>query len=128
MKIGAPRLPRDSLPALIVRLGEIFGVVDRVFGRVENDATHNTRSIAVSVDGLLTDSIVFADASAGTLTYTLPDPRASVNKRIVVAKTTAGNAVIVRSPEFIDATTVVPLTTQFTSLEAASDGVQWYRI
>ncbi len=128
MRIGAPRLPRDSVPALIVRLGEIFGVIDKMLGKVDNGAIHTTRSIAVSSDGLLTDSVVFADASAGTVVYTLPDPREAVNKRVVVIKTTAGNAVNVVSSQKIDATTVVPLTSQFSSLEAASNGAQWYRI
>jgi hypothetical protein len=100
-------------------------VIDRTIADVDNGAIHNVRSIATSSDGLLTDSVVFADASAGTVVYALPNAAQAINKRVVVVNA-KGGVVNVSGP--IDATSVVPLAAQFDSLEVASNGAQWYRI
>lgn len=95
------------------------------------DATLATSTKTSSYTMTGTDVVIFANASSGIVTITLPTASANAGYRFYVKRTdNSGNSCsVVRSgSDTIDGQTSVALDTQHMSLTLVSDGSSWYII
>jgi hypothetical protein len=90
--------------------------------------TRSNRTVAVSGALLTSDQVVFADASGGAITLTLPNPVLFALKTITIKKIDAtANAVTISqfAAELIDGGASVALTVQYQSIDLYCDGTNW---
>ncbi len=95
------------------------------------DATYATSTKTSSYTITGTDVVIFANATSGTVTITLPTASANTGYRFYVKRIdNSGNACsIARSgSDTIDGQTSISLDLQYTSLTLVSDGSAWYII
>lgn len=86
------------------------------------------RSVAGAGPLLVSDQVVYADASGGAFALTLPDPSLFVNNTLTVQKTDAsGNAVTISpfAAETINGASSFSLPAQYDSGSFFSDGTNW---
>lgn len=96
-----------------------------------SDATLATATKTSSYTITGTDVVIFANATSGNVTITLPTASSFASYRFYVKRTDgAGNTCsVARSgSDTIDGQTSISLDTQYTSLTLVSDGSAWYII
>lgn len=95
---------------------------------VQTGTLYPTRSVSMSVSAVLSDSIILADASAGALTVTLPNPATTKDKRFVIKKTDSGGNAVTVSPAsgLIDGAATYDVTLALGSVDVVSDGANYW--
>ena len=97
------------------------------FGPAEVRVVTTTSTIRTGEDG--EDGVIFADATAGIFTLTLPKVTDDVPDRYVIKKIdSSGNAVTVDGDgsETIDGAASISLATQYDSATLITDGASWF--
>lgn len=111
----------ERLPNFLTRE---LGTVERA---IRDTRLTPIRTVSADFTVTLDDDAVFADATAGAITITLPNVRRASARRFYVKKTDAsGNAVTVGSSANIDGAATFPLTVQYQSVTVLSDGATWW--
>lgn len=117
-----------------VRLGiGATGKTLRVSGGIPawSDATYATSTKTSNYTVSATDTVIFANATSGNVTITLPTASTSTGYRFYIKRIdNSGNtcAVARSSSDTIDGQTSISLDLQYTSLTIVSDGSAWYII
>jgi len=96
-----------------------------------DQALLNIRTIVASDAILLTDDVILADASAGPLTATLPDPTLTAGRVFTVKKIDATVNTVTISPfaaETIDGMASAATSSPNESISFLSDGTDWWVI
>jgi hypothetical protein len=113
-------------------LTESTGVLTRVWSewfRVLRELTLGRRIVTVTEDytAALTDDVIFADATSGILTVTLPSPDTCKGKQFSIKKIdSSGNDVTVSSAVQIDGAVDQALDAQYDSLTVVSTGIYYF--
>ncbi|HET9412141.1 MAG TPA: hypothetical protein VFO38_04820 [Candidatus Saccharimonadales bacterium] len=117
-----------------VRLGiGATGKTLRVSGGIPawSDTTYATSTKTSNYTVSATDTVIFANATSGNVTITLPTASTSTGYRFYVKRIdNSGNTCTVArsSSDTIDGQTSISLDLQYTSLTIVSDGSAWYII
>ena len=96
-----------------------------------DQALLNIRTIVASDAIVLTDDVILADASAGALTATLPNPALTTGRIFTVKKIDATVNTVTISPfaaETIDGMASVSTSSPNESIDFLSDGTDWWVI
>lgn len=95
---------------------------------VQTGSLYPTRSVSTSVTAVLSDSIILADATAGPITVTLPNPATTKDKRFVIKKAdSSANAVTIAPVSgTIDGAATYAITLALGSVDAVSDGANYW--
>jgi len=96
-----------------------------------DQALLNIRTIVASDAILLTDDVILADATAGALTVTLPDPTLTNGRVFTVKKIDATVNTVTIAPfaaETIDGMASVSTSSPNESIDFLSDGTDWWVI
>ena len=111
----------EELPAF---LGRELNVIDRA---IKSAKLTPIRSVSADFTVTLDDDAVFADATAGAITITLPDVRRASARRFYVKKVDASaNVATVTSSALIDGAATFLLNVQYESVTVVSDGATWW--
>ena len=89
----------------------------------------NTRTItAANVAGSVDDSLVEADTTSNSITYTLPDAALMAGKIIQIAKSVAANTLTIAaaSGQLVNGAASVAYTAQYSTGVFQSNGSNWY--
>jgi len=101
-------------------------------GRINFDGMFHHKVLSVIADVTANDEcVILADATAGSITVTLPDVESATDRTYYIKKTDAsGNAVTVdgNASETIDGATTNVLSAQFDSIQVVSNGTEWFII
>jgi hypothetical protein len=126
---------RDAIGSLtrvgIGSPGQVLGVSDGAPAWQANTPTFATATKTSSYTISTNDTVIFADATSGTVTITLPTAASLPGYRFYVKRIdgSGNNCSVARSGgDTIDGQTSIAITVQYTSLTLVSNGSAWYII
>lgn len=95
-----------------------------------DDNTFNTATKTSNYTVTTSDTVIFANASSGAVTITLPSASGNAGYRFYVKRidNTLANSCAVSSPDTIDGQSSVSLDSQYMCLTLVSNGSAWYII
>tara|TARA_R110000796_G_C14258129_1_gene399548 strand:- start:42 stop:425 length:384 start_codon:yes stop_codon:yes gene_type:complete len=116
-------LPVDMDPALRQALSSILTSHAKQMNNTAFDVLRATSSQSVAHD------LILADATAGTLTFTLPQADTFFDRVMRIKKTDgSGNTIKIvgQSGQTIDGTATRSIAAQYATLVVITDGAKWY--
>lgn len=118
-----------SSPTSVVNADQaMFGVSLQASATAFLTIKHAVTPVTSSLVLTSTHSVVFADASGGGITVTLPTAVGIAGRIYTIKRTNSGSntvTIATTSSQTVDADTTVVLTTQYTSIDVVSDGSNW---
>lgn len=89
----------------------------------------NVRTVTTTYSALVTDDVIFADASGGSFTITLPAAAVSTDVRLDIKKIDSSGGVVTvdgSDAETIDGQLTQLLTAQWSSITVVCNGTAWF--
>ena len=133
------KVPKTQLPQggtewdklLVATISRQFARISEAIDQGADGYLHQTTSVSTSHAASLNDSVVLVNATSGNKTVSLPAAAQCKDKRYVVKKIdSSGNLVIVdpNGTELIDNVTAYTISATYGSIDAVSDGSNWWVI
>lgn len=126
-----PRLPLgQAAPALMTRLFELFRAVAQAVNARADGFCHATRSVTAAYTMQQGDSIIFANATGGAFTVTVPAAGSTNGKLMAFRKTDGGANSVTLTPAAgqINGAASLALTAASPRAVLASDGTNYYTV
>lgn len=117
---GPPQVPADSY--------SFKTWVLKVWQYLQADS--NVVSVSTAYSAKMTDKVILVDATAGSVTVTLPVATGNMGKTLVIIKSDSGGNSVVASrtgTESVNGGTTVSTTTKTDVIRVVSDNSNWFR-